>query len=82
MDVTSWFQWIIFMSVAVAGTAVVLVRSPRKQVFFASAFGSLLAILFFDLQAPDVALAQITIGAVVVPALILFTISKVDRKYR
>jgi len=36
-----------------------------------------LAVLFFTLQAPDVALSEIVVGAVALPLMILLTLAKV-----
>jgi len=43
----------------------------------ASLFGILLAILFFVLQAPDVALSEIVVGAVALPLMILLSLAKI-----
>jgi uncharacterized MnhB-related membrane protein len=63
--------------VAVAGTAVVLERDPLHQVMVFGLFGMLLAVLFLVLQAPDVALSELVVGAVLLPGLVLFTLVKV-----
>jgi uncharacterized MnhB-related membrane protein len=57
--------------VAVGGTAVVASRDPAAQAVTLSVYGLLLSVLFFVLAAPDVALAQLTIGAAVVPLMVL-----------
>ena len=62
--------------VAAGGTAVVLVRDPLRQAIVASIFGLLLALLFFAFQAPDVALSQIVVGSVALPAMIVLTLAK------
>lgn len=65
---------LIFISlllVAVAGTAVALTRSPRRQVFAMSANGLALALLFMVLQAPDVAFAELIVGAAALPVMFL-----------
>lgn len=66
--------------VALAGTAVVLTRDPPRQALVASVFGFSLAILFFAFQAPDVALSQIVVGAVALPAMILLALGKIVRR--
>ncbi|MDT7588003.1 MAG: hypothetical protein QOE32_5553, partial [Pseudonocardiales bacterium] len=53
--------------VAVAGTAVVATAVPERQAVTLSVYGLMLTVLFFLLQAPDVALAQLAVGATVVP---------------
>ena len=67
----------VFLLVAAAGTAVVLTRNPVNQAIVASFYGLVLGIMFFVYQAPDVALSQITIGAVALPLMILLALAKV-----
>ena len=70
-------QVTILLLVAGGGTAVVAVHDPLRQAMMASFFGILLAILFFVLQAPDVALSEIVVGAVALPLMILLSLAKV-----
>jgi energy-converting hydrogenase B subunit D len=65
------------LAVAAAGTAVVLIRDPLRQAMAASLFGIVLGILFFVLQAPDVALSEIVVGAVALPLMVLLAMAKV-----
>lgn len=60
-----------------AGTLVVLIRQPARQAIMVSGYGLVLAVLFFSMQAPDVALSAITVGAVALPMMILLTLAKV-----
>lgn len=62
---------------AATGLAVVLNRDPRRQVFALSANGIALAILFLALQAPDVALSEIGVGAALMPLLFLVALTSV-----
>jgi uncharacterized MnhB-related membrane protein len=66
--------------VALGGTAVVLTHDPARQALVTSMFGLSLAILFFVFQAPDVALSQIVVGAVALPAMILLALRKIQRR--
>ena len=68
--------------VAVAGTAVVLVREPARQVVLVGFFGLALAVLFLTFQAPDVALSQLIVGSAALPALLLLTLAKIRRNER
>ena len=70
-------QVVILLLVAAGGTSVVATRDPLRQAIMASFFGILLAILFFVLQAPDVALSEVVIGAVALPLLILLSLAKI-----
>lgn len=74
-----FLQITILIFVAMSGTAVVLTRDPVRQVVGLSFYGIILALLFFILQAPDVALSQITIGAVALPLMFMLSLSKVRR---
>ena len=67
--------------VAAGGTAVVLTRDPLHQAVAASFYGLLLGILFLVVQAPDVGLSQIVVGAVALPLMILLALAKV-REHR
>ena len=58
-----------------SGLAVVLARDPRRQVFALAANGLVLSLLFFALQAPDVALSELAVGTVAVPLLFLATLT-------
>ena len=69
-------QGVLLVLVAVGGTTVVLVRDPLRQSIVAGVFGLLLGVLFFAFQAPDVALSQIVVGSLVLPAMIILTLAK------
>jgi uncharacterized MnhB-related membrane protein len=70
-------QAVCLLVVAAVGTLVVLTRDPLRQAAVAGIFGLALAALFLSVQAPDVALSQITIGAIVVPVLVLLAMAKI-----
>jgi uncharacterized MnhB-related membrane protein len=72
--------WIILIFIGLSAPGVVLTRDPLKQCIAVSFYGLLLALLFFIFQAPDVALSQITIGAVILPAIILLALVKMRRQ--
>lgn len=72
-------QVAILVFVAVAGTAVVLTRNTTSQVIGLSFYGLLLALMFFVFAAPDVALSQITIGAVALPLMFMLAQAKIHR---
>ena len=75
-------QVIALLLVALAAPAVVLTRDPLRQVPVNGAFGLLLALLFFVFQAPDVAMSEIVVGAIAVPAMVLLAIGRVRRRER
>jgi energy-converting hydrogenase B subunit D len=49
--------------VAASATAAVAVRDPARQALVLAVLGTVLAILFTVLQAPDVALSQLAVGS-------------------
>jgi energy-converting hydrogenase B subunit D len=65
--------------VAVGGTVVVRTGEPSAQAVALGGYGLLLAVLFVVLQAPDVALSQVTVGSAVVPLMVLLTIRAIGR---
>lgn len=73
-------QVTLLVLVAGGAAAVALARDPLRQVFLLSAYGLLLALLFMAFQAPDVTLSALTVGAVVLPALLLLTLAKIRRR--
>jgi energy-converting hydrogenase B subunit D len=73
-------QAVALAIVAILGTAVVLTRDPLRQSVVTGTFGISLAALFFLFQAPDVALSQIAIGGVALPAMILLAVLKVRER--
>jgi uncharacterized MnhB-related membrane protein len=72
-------QIAILAFVAATGTAVVLTRNTTSQVIGLSFYGLLLALMFFIFAAPDVALSQITIGAVALPLMFMLALAKIHR---
>lgn len=72
----SLVEALLFLLVAVVGTAVVFQHRVLKQVFVYSLFGGTLGLLFFVLQAPDVALSEIAIGTLAVPLMVFIGIMK------
>jgi uncharacterized MnhB-related membrane protein len=64
----------------VVATGVVLSRDPKSQVVTLSFYWVLCGLMFFIFQAPDVALSQITIGAVMLPLMIMLALTKMRRQ--
>ena len=75
-------QAVLLVLVAVAGTLVALSREPLRQAILAGTFGVTLALLFFAFQAPDVALSQLVVGGVALPAMILMALAEVRTRER
>ena len=72
-------EWTSLLLLAIAAPAVILAREPKSQVVTLSFYGLLCGLMFFVFQAPDVALSQITIGAVMLPLLVLLALTKMRR---
>jgi len=73
-------QAVLLVLAGAGATAVVLTRSPVRQVLVLSAYGLVLALLFLVFQAPDVTLSELAVGTVALPALLLLTLSRVRRR--
>jgi uncharacterized MnhB-related membrane protein len=73
-------QVTLLVLVAAGATAVVLIQDRVRQVLALSVYGVLLALLFLAFQAPDVTLSELTVGAVVLPAVLLIALAKVRKK--
>jgi uncharacterized MnhB-related membrane protein len=79
MNIMLVLHFSILGMVGLVGTAVVLTRDPFNQIIGVSFFGLILALMFFMLQAPDVALSQIVVGTVALPLMILLALAKIRR---
>jgi len=66
----------LLLLVAIAGFAVVRTRDVTSQVISLGFYGTLMALVFFFFQAPDVALSQVTVGTVALPLMIMLAISR------
>ncbi len=72
-------QVVALVLVAAGATVVVRTRERVRLVIALSAYGMLLAILFFVFQAPDVTLSELTVGAIALPLILLLAITKVRK---
>lgn len=75
-------QLFLLLLAAVSATGVALSRDPLLQALALSFYGIVFGVLFFALQAPDVALSQIVIGAVVLPLMALVSLGRVKAESR
>jgi energy-converting hydrogenase B subunit D len=71
-----WVGSGLLVLVAVSGLGVVRTRDVTSQVIALGFYGVLMALVFFFFQAPDVALSQITVGAVALPLMVMLAISR------
>ena len=68
----------LLLLIAVSGFAVVRTREVTSQILALGFYGILTALMFFFFQAPDVALSQITVGAVALPLMVMLAISRMQ----
>ncbi|HET8551947.1 MAG TPA: DUF4040 domain-containing protein [Gammaproteobacteria bacterium] len=73
----SWLIGAALVMSALSGWLVVISRDPKRQVFALCANSLVLALLFFILQAPDVAFSEIAVDTVVVPLLFLIALAAI-----
>jgi uncharacterized MnhB-related membrane protein len=73
-------QIVALALVALAGTGVVLAAGPLRQTLVLGIFGLALTMLFFTVQAPDVALSEIVVSTVGLPVMILLALRKVRQQ--
>ncbi|HEY0795574.1 MAG TPA: DUF4040 domain-containing protein [Acidisarcina sp.] len=66
----------ILILVGISGFAVVRTRDVTAQILALGFYGLITALMFFFFQAPDVALSQITVGAVALPLMVMLAISR------
>ena len=66
----------ILLMLAVSGFMVVRTQDVIEQVIALGFYGLITALMFFFFQAPDVALSQITVGAVALPLMIMLALSR------
>ncbi|MGW3265847.1 hydrogenase subunit MbhD domain-containing protein [Streptomyces sp. NPDC001056] len=79
---TDALNLVALLLVAATATAAVAQRDPARQALVLSVLGVLLAVLFTVLQAPDVGLSQLAVGAALTPLLIMLSVRKVRRRGR
>ena len=75
-------QGIAMVTVAVFGLAVVINHDPLPQAIVFAFFGGSLVVLFIVLQAPDVSLSAIVVGAMAYPLMTVLTLAKIRDRSR
>jgi energy-converting hydrogenase B subunit D len=66
--------------IAISALAIVRTEDVTSQVIALSFYGLLLALMFFLFRAPDVALAQITVGAIALPLMVMLAITRMKHR--
>lgn len=72
----AWFGAGLLLLVAIAGLLLVRERDVTAQAISLSFYGLLMALMFFFFHAPDVALSQITVGALALPLMVMLALSR------
>ena len=75
-------QGLVFVMAALAATAVVFTRKPLRQIVVNGVYGLVLTIVFFVLQAPDVALSMLVVSTIAYPVIVLAAIVRVRARRR
>ena len=75
--------FLAFLLTLVGGVGLLVVRThdPVRQTVLTGVLSLVLGVLFFAVQAPDVALSELAVGTVAVPLMILLAIGKI-REHR
>lgn len=74
----TWFGAGLLLLVAVAGFLLVRERDVTAQTISLSFYGLVMALMFFFFRAPDVALSQITVGALALPLMVMLALSRMN----
>ncbi|XEC33116.1 DUF4040 domain-containing protein [Streptomyces fradiae] len=74
------FAAVAVVLAAAVATVAARTRDPVRQAVVLSALGLVLSVLFLLVQAPDVALSQLAVGAAITPLLILLTVRAIRRR--
>jgi energy-converting hydrogenase B subunit D len=70
-------DYLCLAAVLTAGVLVVMLRNLSGAVMALSALGTVLSVLFVVLAAPDVAQAEVVVGAIALPVLYLIALGKI-----
>jgi energy-converting hydrogenase B subunit D len=70
----------VLILIAVSALAIVRTDDVRNQLLAVSFYGLLLGLMFFIFKAPDVALSQITIGAIALPLMLMLALTRMKHR--
>ena len=71
---------IVMIAIIIAGLTVVLVDDILPSIIAFAVLGTLVALEFLLLQAPDVALAEVAVGAILTPIMFVIALNKCTDK--
>ena len=70
----------VLLLIAVSAFVIVRTDDATNQLLALGFYGLLFALMFFLFQAPDVALSQITVGAIALPLMIMLAITRMKHR--
>ena len=68
---------LVLTLLASCALVVVTIRNPGRQAVALGVLGLLEALMFFTVQAPDVAFSQIVVGGIALPAMLFLAMAKI-----
>jgi energy-converting hydrogenase B subunit D len=69
--------FLVLALLALSGLVTVIIRDPVRQAIALGVFGLLEALMFFVVQAPDVALSEIVVSGIALPAMLFLAMAKI-----
>ena len=79
VHVPAALQALVLVLAALLATAVALTRNTLRQIIVNGAYGLVLVLVFFVLQAPDVALSMLVVTTIAYPLIVLAAIARTRR---
>lgn len=70
----------LLVLIAISALVIVRIDDATNQILALSFYGLLFALLFFLFQAPDVALSQLTVGAIALPLMVMLAITRMKHR--
>lgn len=77
---TAILRMALLALIAISALGLVRTDDVTCQTIALSFYGLLLALMFFLFRAPDVALAQITVGAIALPLMVMLAITRMKHR--
>jgi uncharacterized MnhB-related membrane protein len=77
MSLFDLLNLLLLLGLLISASLVVWVRGVINAVVASAVTGTILTLIFFLLEAPDVALSEAAVGAVAVPLVILISLAKI-----
>lgn len=68
---------LLLVGLLLSASMVVLIRGVINAVIASAVMGTFLTLIFFLMEAPDVALSEAAVGAVAVPMVMLISLAKI-----